>query len=176
MKNAANQTDFDIISKSVFILKYLENFVMSARYRPVVLGFVLAFLCSSANLLAQPGRIPSSFAEIAKKVEPAVVSIDTKSKVAQPVVKGTPAPGDSDDIMEFFRRQLPTRPVYAVGSGFIVDKSGYVMTNAHVIDNAARITVRLDSGEEYEAKLVGRDDETDLAVLKINAGKELPVG
>jgi serine protease Do len=116
-----------------------------------------------------------SFTEIARKVGPAVVSIDTKSKAAQPVVKGAPAPGDSDDIMEFFRRQLPSRPVYAVGSGFIVDKSGYVMTNAHVIDNAARITVRLDSGEEYQARLVGRDDETDLAVLKIETGKDLPV-
>jgi len=147
---------------------------MSARYRPVVLGFVLAFLCSSANLLAQPGRIPSSFAEIAKKVEPAVVSIDTKSKVAQPVVKGTPAPGDSDDIMEFFRRQLPQRPVYAVGSGFIVDKSGYIITNGHVIDNAARITVKLDSGEEFQARVIGTDDETDLAILKIEAGHDLP--
>ena len=126
---------------------------MSARYRPVVLGFVLAFLCCSAEMFAQPGRIPNSFAEVAKKVEPAVVSI------------GTPAPGDSDDIMDFFRRQLPQRPVYAVGSGFIVDKTGYIITNGHVIDNAARITVKLDSGEEYTARVVGTDDETDLAIL-----------
>ena len=144
--------------------------------RSVQFMVAIAFAFSVAGgAAAQPDRMSRSFAEIASKVGPAVVSIDTKSKTVQPVAKGAPAPGDSDDIMEFFRRQLPTRPVYAVGSGFIVDKSGYVMTNAHVIDNAARITVRLDSGEEYEAKLVGRDDETDLAVLKINAGKELPV-
>jgi len=147
---------------------------MSARYRPVVLGFVLVFLCCCSDMFAQQGRIPNSFAEIAKKVEPAVVSIDTKGKVPQPVAKGTPAPGDSDDIMEFFRRQLPQRPVYAVGSGFIVDKSGYIITNGHVIDNAARITVKLDSGEEYTARVVGTDDETDLAILKIEAGRDLP--
>jgi len=76
--------------------------------------------------------------------------------------------------MDFFRRQLPRRPVYAVGSGFIVDKSGYILTNAHVIEDAARIVVKLDSGEEYVAKLIGSDEETDLAVLKIDAGKDLP--
>ena len=128
----------------------------------------------AGNLAAQPEKALKSFAEIAKKVEPAVVSIDSKSKIAQPVAKGTPAPGDSDDIMDFFRRQLPQRPVYAVGSGFIVDKSGYILTNQHVIDDAARITVKLDSGEEFTARVVGADDETDLAVLKIDAGRDLP--
>jgi serine protease Do len=136
---------------------------------------VLLLAALAAASTAQPGKVPTSFAEIAKKVEPAVVSIDTKSKIAsQPVAKGTPAPGDSDDIMEFFRRQLPQRPVYAVGSGFIVDKSGYIITNGHVIDDAARITVKLDSGEELAARVVGTDDETDLAVLKVEAGHELP--
>ncbi len=134
----------------------------------------LIAVASAGNLIAQPEKISNSFAEIAKQVGPAVVSIDAKSKLSQPVAKGTTPPGDSDDIMEFFRRQLPQRPIYAVGSGFILDKSGYVMTNAHVIENAARITVKLDSGEEYEAKLVGKDDETDLAVLKIDTGKDLP--
>jgi serine protease Do len=145
---------------------------MSVRSNIVRIFGLFAF--SAVTLVAQQGR-PTSFAEIAKKVEPAVVSIDTKSKVAsQPVAKGTPAPGDSDDIMEFFRRQLPQRPVYAVGSGFIVDKTGYIITNGHVIDNAARITVKLDSGEEYPARVIGSDDETDIAVLKIDAGKDLP--
>lgn len=147
---------------------------MPGRLKPAALSFVLVLISAAASVKAQPARIPNSFAEIAKKVEPAVVSIDTKSKVAQPVVKGTPAPGDSDDIMEFFRRQLPPRPVYAVGSGFIVDKAGYIITNGHVIDDAARITVKLDSGEEYDARVVGSDDETDLAVLKIEAGHDLP--
>ena len=136
--------------------------------------FVIALGITGGTAFAQPERQIKSFAEIAKKVEPAVVNIDTKSKVSQPVTKGKPAPSDSDDIMEFFRHQLPQRPVYAVGSGFIVDKSGYIITNQHVIEDAARITVRLDSGEEFTAKVVGTDDETDLAVLKIDTGHDLP--
>jgi serine protease Do len=60
-----------------------------------------------------------------------------------------------------------------VGSGFIIDRAGYILTNAHVIDNAAKIVVRLNSGEEFPATLVGTDVETDLAVLKIDAGRSL---
>jgi len=121
-----------------------------------------------------PQALSDSFAGVAKSVEPAVVSIDTKGKMPDITTKGDSAAGDSNDIMEFFRRQMARRPVYAVGSGFIVDKSGYILTNLHVVEEAARITVKLDSGEEYQAKVVGTDEETDLAVLKIDAGKDLP--
>ena len=152
-----------------------RNMPQSIKQKSALLCFAILIAgLAAGGVMAQPERINRSFADIAKKVEPAVVSIDTKSKVAQPVAKETPAPGDSDDIMDFFRRQLPQRPVYAVGSGFIVDKSGYVITNAHVIGNAARITVKLDSGEELEARVVGTDEETDLAVLKIDAHRDLP--
>jgi serine protease Do len=111
----------------------------------------------SIPTFAQPDLIRRSFSDIVKRVEPAVVSIDTKSQVNQPVAKGSAQPGDSEDIMEFFRRQMPQKPVYAIGSGFIVDKSGYIVTNNHVIDDAGRITVRLDSGEEFPATVVGTD-------------------
>ena len=115
-----------------------------------------------------------SFAEVVKLVEPAVVSIDAKSKTADTAAaRNRTAPSESDDIMEFFRRQLPRRPVYSVGSGFIIDRSGYILTNEHVVDNASKIVVRLNNGEEYPATLVGSDEETDLAVLKIDAGRSL---
>ncbi|CAN5390621.1 DegQ family serine endoprotease [soil metagenome] len=128
----------------------------------------------AGGLAAQNERPPRSFAEITKSVEPAVVSIDTKGKVTQPVAKGAqPTPNDSD-VLDFLRRQMQPRPVRAVGSGFIVDKTGYIMTNAHVIDDASRIIVKLDSGEEFIATVVGTDQETDLAVLKIEARRELP--
>lgn len=147
--------------------------MLSNRSRATELLFVVTFaLAAGITGFAQPGR--SSFAEITKKVEPAVVSIDAKTNASQSVAKANPTPGTSDDIMEFFRRQIQSRPVYSVGSGFIVDKSGYILTNEHVIDDAARITVKLDSGEEYVAKVVGTDDETDLAVLKIDTGRDLP--
>jgi serine protease Do len=76
--------------------------------------------------------------------------------------------------MEFFRRQMPRRPAYSVGSGFIVDKSGHILTNYHVVEDAAKIMVKLDSGEEFAATVVGVDEETDVAVLKIEAGRDLP--
>ena len=124
---------------------------------------------------AQPEKLSKSFAEITKKVEPAVVSIDTKVTSPQTTAKVSPSPGEKDDdIMDFLRRQMAQRPVYGVGSGFIVDKSGYILTNAHVIAGASRITVKLDSGEEYPGTVLGSDDETDLAVVKIDAKKDLP--
>jgi len=130
-----------------------------------------------ANVVSGQDRASKSFAEIAKKVEPAVVSIDNKGKTPQMASRATVPPGstaDGNDIMDFLRQQMQTRPVHAVGSGFIVEKSGYIVTNAHVIEEASRITVKLDSGEEFVAKVVGTDDQTDIAVLKIEAGRDLP--
>ena len=121
-----------------------------------------------------PEKLSASFADVASKVEPAVVSIDTKGKAPETAARGQAAPNDSEDIMEFFRRQIRRRPSYSVGSGFIVDKSGYILTNAHVVEDAVKITVKLDSGEEHSAKVIGVDSETDLAVLKIDAAREFP--
>ena len=123
-----------------------------------------------------PEMLSASFAEVSKRVETAVVNIDTKGKVpADVTLKGEkPGAGNADELMELYRRMLPRRPSSAVGSGFIVDKAGYILTNAHVIDDAARIIVSLQSGEEFAARVVGTDGETDLAVLKIDAGRELP--
>lgn len=121
-----------------------------------------------------PEQLSISFSAVAKSVAPAVVSIDTKGKMPDITTKGEVKPGDSDDVLDFFRRQLPRRPAYSVGSGFIVDKRGYIITNAHVVAEAVRITVKLDSGEELLAKVVGEDEETDLAILKVEAGKDLP--
>lgn len=123
---------------------------------------------------AAPQKLSDTFSDIVKSVEPAVVTISTKGKMPEVTAKGDAPKSDPGDIMDFFRRQLPRRPVYAIGSGFIVDKTGYIVTNAHVIEDASRITVRTDAGQEYSAKIVGSDEETDLAVLKVDAGKDLP--
>ncbi|MBX7171319.1 MAG: trypsin-like peptidase domain-containing protein [Pyrinomonadaceae bacterium] len=121
-----------------------------------------------------PEAISASFAEVARRVEPAVVNIDTKGKVPEVTLKGDKSDNaPSDDILEYFKRQN-RKPSYSVGSGFIVDKSGYILTNYHVVDDAAKITVRLQNSEEYPARIIGTDEETDLAVLKIDAGKDLP--
>ncbi|MEQ1604927.1 MAG: Do family serine endopeptidase [Pyrinomonadaceae bacterium] len=131
----------------------------------------------SLQVSAQADRLTKSFSEITKKVEPAVVSIDTKGKAQQVSTRPATPQGsgtEGNDVMDFLRRQMQQKPVHAVGSGFIVEKSGYIITNAHVVEDASRITVKLDSGEEYTAKVVGTDEQTDLAVLKIDAPKDLP--
>jgi serine protease Do len=73
-----------------------------------------------------------------------------------------------------FRRQ-PPRPTRGVGSGFIIDPKGYILTNNHVIDGATRITIGLLTGERFRGKVIGVDKETDLAVIKIDAARDLPV-
>lgn len=146
------------------------------------LGFILT---GALSLMAQPpetikasaasgGRLPGSFADVAKMVEPAVVSIDTKGNFPDISVKGSDTSDDSNGFPDFFR-QNTRKPSYRVGSGFIVEKSGYIITNFHVVTDTSRITVKLQSGEEFTAKLIGTDDETDLAILKIDAGRDLPV-
>lgn len=147
----------------------------------------LAFLLGGANLYAQtntetirnaaltPEKLSASFAEVARAVEPAVVNIDSKGKVPDVSVKNDNSPNKNsieESLDDFLRRQR--RPSYAVGSGFIIDKAGYILTNYHVVEDSSRITVQLYSGEEFAAKIVGVDEETDLAVLKIEAGRELP--
>jgi len=124
--------------------------------------------------LASPEQLSMSFAAVTKIVEPAVVSIDTKGKMPDNAGRAGAKPSEPGDLLDFFNR-LPRRPSQSVGSGFIVDRRGYIVTNAHVVADAARINVKLDSGEEYLAKTVGVDEETDLAVLKIEAGRDLPV-
>ena len=136
---------------------------------------VAAALCAmSPALLAQPEKLAKGFSEIAKRVEPSVVSIDTKGRIPERQASGVQTPNDGGDVMDFLRRQTQPRPVRAVGSGFIVDKSGYIVTNAHVVDDTVRITVKLDSGEEFVARVVGTDELTDIAVLKIEAKRDLP--
>jgi serine protease Do len=78
------------------------------------------------------------------------------------------------DLLEMFRQRM-NRPRFGVGSGFIIDAEGYVLTNRHVVKDAARITVRLQSGEEFRGEVIGSDEETDLAVVKVKATRPLPV-
>lgn len=127
------------------------------------------------DLAATPEKLSQSFSEIAKRVEPAVVNIDTKGKVPEVALKGEkPSSDKPDDVLDFLRRQMQQRPSYAVGSGFIVDKTGYILTNNHVVEDASRISVKLQSGEEFIARVIGTDELTDVAVLKIEAGRDLP--
>jgi serine protease Do len=82
-------------------------------------------------------------------------------------------PSSNNPLLDMLRRQA-RRPARGVGSGFIVDPKGYILTNQHVIQGATRITVRLQTGEEFRGTVKGVDEETDVAVIKIDTQRELP--
>lgn len=162
------------------------------RQRTVVRGAaafaIAAVLFSSPFAYAKPA--PDSFADLAQKVTPAVVNVSTTQKVerAPGRLPQSPFPPGSpfDEFMKrffeqqgfpFFEQQgFPSGPakMTALGSGFIIDPSGYVVTNNHVVGEADKIDVTLTDGRKFDAKIIGRDDKTDLALLKINADKPLP--
>jgi serine protease Do len=113
---------------------------------------------------------PSPFVSVADKVLPAVVFIDTKRTV-HASRRGLQMPFGDWPFGDFFQQPGPQRDmkVPASGSGFIVDKDGYILTNAHVVSGADDIKVRLHDGREFKAKLVGADKTSDVAVVKIQA-------
>lgn len=130
---------------------------------------------------------PEGFAPIVAAVKPAVVTVTTKMKAEDAAANGmTPfQPGSpmDDFFRQFFgengpgavpRPQPHSRQAEALGSGFIINSDGTIVTNNHVIDNATSIKVTLDDGSSYDAKLIGTDAKTDLAVLKIKVDKPLP--
>lgn len=128
--------------------------------------------------LGRLGGLPS-LAETTKRASPAVVNISTTQKTERrrsPRPGPMPGPGPSpfggdDPFEEFFRRFFPDRPppgqARSLGSGFLISEDGYIITNNHVVGEAEKITVRLSDKEEYEAKVIGSDEKTDLALIKI---------
>jgi serine protease Do len=123
-------------------------------------------------------RALPDFSPLVEKYGPAVVNVEVVEK-AQPSNGGIPGLSPNDPFYDFFRRfGIPTPdqgprgnapPVRGAGSGFIVSPDGYILTNTHVVGNADEVTVRLTDRREFPAKVVGADERTDVAVIKINA-------
>ena len=118
-------------------------------------------------------EIEDAFIRLGDEVRPCVVNID-----AEGTSRRHPG-GNLEDIFRFFDidpREMPKRPMKtkATGSGFIYDKEGHIITNNHVVADTDELTVRLWNGNEYKAEVVGKDPETDLAVIKIDADEDLP--
>ncbi len=166
---------------------------MSAHYIGALLlsAFALAFASGASQ--AQAKDVPD-FAELVDKHGPAVVNVSTKARLGANV-RGQPQL-DSDELNEFFRRFLPPDALprqtpqnpntprrgtprqnqdppplqdFGQGSGFIISGDGYVITNAHVVAKADEVNVTLTDKREFKAKVIGSDERTDIAVLKIEA-------
>jgi serine protease Do len=138
---------------------------------------------SASQGATRPQSLPD-FTALVKKQGPSVVNVLVAGSASQ---RGAAAQGPQlspdDPLFEFFRRFMPEMPEGApppgermgVGSGFIISEDGYILTNAHVVADAKEVTVRLaDAKREFKAKVVGADERTDVAVLKVDA-KGLPV-
>jgi serine protease Do len=130
---------------------------------------------------AVPARVPpiaagapASFAAIARTVKPAVVNVSTTHTVhMQGFPQGVPRPGpfgEQDPFFNFFKHFFGPMPhnytQRALGSGVIIDPKGYIVTNAHVVKNADKIVIKLENNREFNAKVVGVDEKTDVALLK----------
>jgi serine protease Do len=152
------------------------------------MNFAAAETATPQQTIETPyGRAPLSFADLVAKVSPAVVSINVKGdvKVAEneEEIPGMPDLPPDNPLYDFFKQfrkgmpQAPTKPApsLAQGSGFFISPDGFVVTNNHVVEDAEDITVTLDNGEKYPAKLIGNDPRTDVALVKVNAeGKTFP--
>jgi serine protease Do len=158
---------------------------------------VAACLPFAPHVAAAPAANLPDFTDLVDKVGPAVVNIRTTTRVSSAgTQRGLPPGMDECDMSEFFRRffgiplpQTPNAPRggdrggspdappdspdseqnNGVGSGFILSSDGYVMTNAHVVNDADNIYVTLTDKREFKAKLIGADERTDVAVVKISA-------
>ncbi len=116
------------------------------------------------------------FSALVEAYGPAVVNVTTVAR-DEPVANGAPGLSPGDPLYDFFQRfgfggpHGSAPPVRGEGSGFLVSANGYILTNAHVVDRAREVTVRMTDRREYRAKVVGADPRTDVAVLKIAADK-----
>jgi serine protease Do len=150
--------------------KLIDSTPANAATGPVAAGQAIAPLA--------PLNQPASFADLVERVAPAVVSVKVEGKIEMTAA-------DSEQMKRFFEQfgvpvpegapeQGEERKSEAMGSGFIIDAGGYIVTNNHVIDGADKITVILNDGREIDAKLIGTDPGTDIALLKVESKDPLP--
>jgi len=137
---------------------------------------VSAFLTAFAPQ-APPAPRPDSFADLSARLLPTVVNIATTQTLKAPQGGGIPNLPPDSPLSDLFKNLLgPQAPrhITSLGSGFVIDPTGYIVTNNHVIEGADTIAVTLDDGETLKAKVVGRDTKTDLALLKVSPRRPLP--
>ncbi|MCD6185844.1 MAG: Do family serine endopeptidase [Deltaproteobacteria bacterium] len=162
-------------------MKRLSSYAIIIVMACIMPGLFAATPALSQNI--ETKMIPADFNALAVKVSPAVVNIRTEKTVkdggyGMQRYRRSPF-GKDDPFNDFFknffggeqRRNFKQR---SLGSGFIINKEGYIVTNNHVVSDADKITVVLKDEEEFDAKIIGRDPYTDIALIKISNGKDLP--
>jgi serine protease Do len=158
--------------------------MLASRISPLSLVFALLLLPLAFSAPSEARPAPAGFADLAERLMPAVVNISTSQTVKQRRSAGPGQAPFNDFFEEFFNQrrgnrgnpgnEQPSRKVSSLGSGFVVDPKGIIITNNHVIEEADEITVNFSDGTKLAAELIGRDPKTDLAVLKVESKKALP--
>lgn len=180
----------------------MKNFFRGLTVGLVAVSFLIIGLVVASNLsltpstearveglwtegtASAPADRPPSFADLAEEFSPAVVNVSTATIVKQKETQ-SPFGGENSPFHEFFGDEFfkrffgdqPQQPFKknSLGSGFIINSDGYIVTNNHVVAEADEIVVILAGGDEYPAEVVGTDEKTDLALIKIEPKKDLPV-
>ena len=153
---------------------------MRAVFTLITIIGLLVFQQSPSLAKFSRHQFPGSFAELVKKSSPSVVNIIALKIIRSPG-QGVEPLGPEDPMRDFFERffgqQLPQEyRQNTLGTGFVIDRAGYILTNNHVVEQTEALKVRFSDDEEekdYEAKIIGRDPKTDLALIKIDAQKPL---
>ncbi|MBR0645676.1 trypsin-like peptidase domain-containing protein [Plastoroseomonas hellenica] len=141
-----------------------------ATRRVLFSGLVASAFLPVIPAFAQRGALLPDFADLAERILPAVVNISVTGSEAPripPELRGTP-------LERQFRDRFRGPQTQGAGSGFVIEASGFIVTNNHVIGNASRVTVGLQDGTELPARVVAVDDLTDLALLKVESRRSLP--
>ncbi|HBB16430.1 MAG TPA: peptidase [Syntrophus sp. (in: bacteria)] len=173
----------------MFLLAFMIGFFVVSVVEVLRSSFVISgpgpdVQVAAAGSTGEISRAPLSFADLAEKLKPSVVNISTTKTVRSgrprtPFGQGSPfdRPFGGDEFFERFFGDIPQREFKqrSLGSGFIITSDGYIFTNNHVIEQADKIIVKLSDGKEYEAKAIGKDAKTDIALIKIKTADSLPV-
>lgn len=175
MKNQNRKTFF------MFLLAFLVAFfivslveVLRSSFMPSTAPDVQT---ASAISSSEVPKVPLSFSELAERVKPAVVNISTTKTTKGGFGSPFGRSPFGDDFFDRFFGDTPQREFKqrSLGSGFVISNDGYIFTNNHVVEKADKILVKLSDNREYEAKIIGTDPKTDIALIKIKPNNSLPV-
>ena len=161
------ENKYNIQSYRLFLNKHAASAIIMA------LVSVLVLLPFASSAIAKSA--PESFSGLVKKASPSVVYISTKKIIKQRSLSPFGQNDPLRDLLEqFYGNRIPRDiPQTGLGTGFIIDKEGYILTNNHVVDSVDEIKVTLEDESVFEAKIIGRDPETDIALIKIDDAKDL---
>lgn len=175
MENKNRKTFF------MFLLAFLIAFFLVSFVEVLRSSLISSGAPEIPAASAIEGITPGSFSDLAERVKPAVVNIST-TKTFKRRGSGNPfgrSPFNNqfgDDFFERFFGDIPQHDLKqkSLGSGFIISNDGYIFTNNHVVENTDKILVKISDGKEYEAKIIGTDAKTDIALIKIKPDNGLP--